>query len=131
MNKSELIPFKHILISREGQVYWYIDENTIASQNHNDEYNKYNMICLSTGCDRIFDRYWQENLVAKRDEWEGLYEEPRKKDIIYVYEITDHYDFFYIARKIKFSKLTDYKNYIGRSCLKLVYERIDGMMELN
>lgn len=107
MNKSELIPFKHILISREGQVYWYIDENTIASQNHNAEYNKPNMICLSTGCDRIFDRYWQEN------------------------EITDHYDFFYIARKIEFSKLTDYKNYVGRSCLKLVYERIDGMMELN
>lgn len=131
MKKIELIPFKHILVSREGQVYWYIDENLIASKNHKEAYDKCNMLCLSTDCNRVFSKYWKKNLVAKRDGWESLYEDPRKKDIIYVYEITDHYDFFYIARNVKFSKPTDYKSYLNRACVKLVYERVDGMMELD
>lgn len=130
MNKEDLIPFKHVLISRDGTVYWYIDENIIKSQNHKSvKFDKHNMLCLSAGCDRIFDDYWQKDLLAKREGWSSLYEEPRKNDIIYVYEITDHYDFFEIVRKVPFVEFKEFKDYLGRPCVKLIYERIDGVME--
>lgn len=55
--------------------------------------------------------------------------EARKKDIIFVYEIIDHYDFLNIIRNIRYTQPTDYEEYMGRSCVKLIYERIDGVME--
>lgn len=83
MNKTNLIPFKHILISREGEIYWYIDENVIESKHHKDIlYDKCNMISLCTDCNRIFDEEWEGNLLAK--EVNMVVWKPEKK-ILYLF----------------------------------------------
>ena len=128
MRREDLIPFKHILVSREGQLYLYIDGDKVLSSTQKDEY-KWNMIALHTDINRLFDDYWQDDLVAKRDGWASAYEEPRKKDIIYVYEVIDHYKLFEILRKVRFLEPYHLTKYSHTPCAKLVYERIDGIME--
>lgn len=128
MRREDLVPFKHILVSREGQLYLYIDSDKVLSSTQKNEY-KWDMIALYTDINRLFDDYWQDDLIAKRDGWASSYEEPRKKDIIYVYEVTDHYKLFEMLRKVRFIKPYHLTKYFNTPCAKLVYERIDGIME--
>ena len=122
MNKSELKPLEHILITRSRQVYWYVGE-ALNTQKECKSLYTYVDCNLDT---------WDDNLISIRDGSVYISEkEPRLHDIIYVYEVTDMDSLFKLFRTIDYIKYPDYfnKRYFGKDWCKLLYERIDGGLE--
>lgn len=119
--KKDLIPMKHLLISRDRQVYWYIG-NSMNPQ--------YNVIGCGTAVDRILDDTWDENLIAFRD-GRLCYEEPRELDIIYIYEITDFNLWLETFHKEPYTKFNVHINvpFAFYPFVKQIYERIDNELE--
>ena len=121
MKKKELIPMRHLLITRNREVYWYIG----------DEMNPYkNVICCGTSTD-VKDKIWDNDLLADRKGNLSSYEEPRNFDVIYVYEITNANMWFKIFHEIQFIEFEKHirRNYANVPFVKKVYERIDGELE--
>lgn len=120
--KKDLIPMKHLLISRDRQVYWYIGDSTNP---------QYNVIACGTAVDRDLDNTWDENLIAIRHDSMLGYEEPRKLDIIYIYEITNFNLWLEIFHKEPYIKFNVHINvpFAFYPFVKQIYERIDNELE--
>lgn len=119
--KKDLTPMKHLLISRDKQVYWYIGNSLNP---------RYDVIACDTAINRNLDETWDINLLALRH---GLprYEEPRKLDIIYIYEITNLNEWLDIFHKEPFIKFDTHirEPYSFYPFVKQIYERIDNELE--
>lgn len=136
MTKNELIPYKHVLFSRGGDVYWYVG-NKFSSQKSHDrkQLNPTSFICLSPNVGfSSSDEFLLNNLLANRNGYwsnEIIWGEARKHDIIYVAEILDNYDWFNYLRKHDYlENLGSINNWTREKILKLVWERIDCEFEI-
>lgn len=109
----------NVAITRDGCMYLYKLLN-----------GEYQMYGLSGDPTKEYQRYWDTNLLARRDgPWEWLADKPRDKDIIYLFEITDEIKFLDIIREIKYMKYNDLFHYTDAKFCNLIFERIDGVME--
>mgnify|MGYP003370062846 FL=1 len=109
----------NVAITRDGCMYLYKLLN-----------GEYQMYGLSGAPTKEYQRYWDTNLLARRDgPWEWLADKPRDKDIIYLFEITDEIKFLDIIREIKYMKYNDLFHYTDAKFCNLIFERIDGVME--
>lgn len=128
MNKNDLTPMKHILVTRNKGVYWYLDKSYFGNNN---------IKCLtSTG--NINLEQWTDDLLFNRNEW--CYQcFHRDFDVILIYEIIDAHSWLNILTKKLNDGFIDVKQFIAeqdyfgknKPYLKLVYERIDGCFEDN
>lgn len=116
MNKKDLIPFKHILVTREYDVLLYVDSNLYSK--------KTNLISVISGVSYNLDEY-DDNFVSIEER--TFYHNPRKDDIMFIYSIKD---FSKLIRNID-SQNFSYEDDETLSYLEdfatLEYERIDGI----
>jgi hypothetical protein len=56
-------------------------------------------------------------------------EEPRKHDILYIYEITDMEEWISVLRDHEFVKFHDIRAFTHDAYCKLVYELVDRVIE--
>lgn len=123
----DIIPMKHILIARDGSIYWYVGN---LLQKYYNETNRYNdLISCETDINRNLLTGWDNKLLAKRDGyWEGFAEFPREKDIIFIYEIINMEEWLEIFHKYEYIKPFMFKkNFTNTKYVKLVYELIDSV----
>lgn len=113
MEKKNLMSFKHLLITRDNSVFWYIEDK------------KENLINISVGTNKNLDIY-QDNLLCKRDDGVLIIGQPRNYDVIYVYEIIDMPLFLNVLQKNEFVDFEThiFKRYCFNDFVKQVYERI-------
>ena len=120
METSVEIKDNNIAVTRDGCVYLYKLLN-----------GKYQMYSLSPDITREFSEYWDSNLLAKRDgSWNWFVDQPRKKDIIYLFEITDEVIFLDVIRAINYMEYKHLFHYTDKKYCTLIYERTDGVMEV-
>ena len=138
MKKSELIPYKHVLMSRGGDIYWYVGDEFCTEETSfdGDDYMPKSFICLSPNVGfSSSNNFLLENLLANRDGYwsnEIIWGKARKNDIIYVTEILNNYKWLDFIRKHDYIKnLGDVNRWTSSKILKLVWERIDCEMEEN
>ena len=117
----KLKPLKHLLVTREKLVYWYVGDDFLESEN--------NLIGCWCATNKKFEEYWDENFLAKRDSWSRLMEEPRKHDILYIYEITDMEEWISVLQDHQFVKFHDIRAFTHDAYCKLVYELVDRVIE--
>lgn len=138
MKKSELIPYKHVLVSRQGDVYWYVGNKFCPQEKRFDGKNKNNkpisFLCLSPNIGfSDSNEFLLDNLLANRDGyWSGVaWGEPRKYDIIFVAEILNNYEWLKYIRSHDYlpKDLSALNRWSSTKMLKLVYERTDSEME--
>ena len=117
----KLLPMKHLLVTRDRKIYWYIGDvlNT-----------KNNLIGCGTSTNVNIKNIWDDKLLGLRDKNKNTYifGEPRGYDVIYIYEILDMEKWLDIFHKIKYVELIHLDGYT-KEYTKLVYERIDGELE--
>lgn len=129
MTKKDLVPYKHLLLTRNNGLYWYVGKDFDKTKLYS---TKKEYLCMSTDIDLSNEeRYWKNNLLANRDGyWSSIYEESRKYDVIFVFEIVNNYEWFNYYRSHDFIKGTDGINrWCGRNIIKKVWERIDSEMQ--
>lgn len=130
MKKSDLVPFKHILCTRCGNIYWYVGEDFDNSKRNKED--KISFICLSPDINvPNSEEYFLESLLANRDGyWKRTYEEARKYDVILVCEIIDNYGWLNFIRKNTFiNSLSEVNNWCSKKIIKKIWERIDCEFE--
>lgn len=129
MTKKDLIPYKHLLLTRNNNLYWYVGEEFDKTNLYS---TKKEYLCMYTGIDLSNeDRYWKNNLLANRDGyWANVYEEPRKYDVLFVFEIVNNYEWFRYYRSHEFIEGTKGINsWCSKKIIKKIWERIDCEME--
>ena len=138
MKKSDLVAYKHVLVSRSGDVYWYVGDKFCPQKTSFDGKCKkkkpISFLCLSPNCDfSNSDEFLLDSLLANRDGyWSGIaWGEPRKYDIIFVAEILNNYEWLNYIREHRYlnKNLNSLNRWTNTKILKLVYERIDSEME--
>lgn len=71
------------------------------------------------------------NIAVTRDgSWNWFVDQPRKKDIIYLFEITDEVIFLDVIRDINYMEYKHLFHYTDKKYCTLIYERTDGVMEV-
>lgn len=130
MKKNELIPYKHLLVTRSNKVYWYVGSDFDNTEQY---YIKKEFLCMSSGIDLSnHDQFWKDDLLANRDGyWGRVFEEPRKYDIIFIFEIVGNYEWFEYYRTHRYINdgISAINKWFGKPVVKKVWERIDSVME--
>lgn len=121
-----IIPMKHLLVTRDGEIYWYVGDGLNTKDESNE---KIDLIACGTDINCLLSNGWTNNLLAKRDGyWDIIAENARDKDIIYIYEITDMTQWLSIFHEYKFIKpVMLKKGFTWKPYVKLVYELIDNV----
>ena len=86
------------------------------------------LVCLSTNTEKCLEKLYEDNLMCKRDNIKYISFEPRKYDIIYVYEIVDYVSFMNLFRHnnyINFKKHAFNESYTRKEIFKQVFERLE------
>lgn len=125
----KLIPIKHLLIARDGSIYWYVGDK-LSTYN---QYGKLNLIeCGGRDVNRLLSDGWDNKLLAKRDGfWNIWTKNAREKDIIFIYEITDMAMWLKIFHEHEFIKPYMLTKFTHKPYAKLVYELIDGVPDFD
>lgn len=138
MKKSDLIAYKHVLVTRSGDVYWYVGDEFCPQETSFDGKCKKNkptsFLCLSPNMGfSNSDEFLLENLLANRGGyWSGIaWGEPRKYDIIFVAEILNNYEWLKYIRSHNYltKEISSINRWTSKKILKLVWERIDSELE--
>ncbi len=115
-----------LIVTRDKQIYWVVTF----------EDNDLHAYCLSTSTSvshPLFNLIWdKETLLARREGPHidtGYIEEPRTKDIIYVFKITDYFHFLNVIRNVRFLTYQHLINYTRNQFCERVFERIDGQFD--
>lgn len=115
-----------LIVTRDKQVYWI---HTLGGSD-------LQAYCLSTDINIgsvMFTCVWdKKTLLCNRTGDHislGYVSEPREKDIIYVFKITDYPLFLNVIRSINFIQYWHLVNYTRNKFCELIFERIDGQFD--